>query len=555
MKKTFFSKRIYKQDIKEESESIIDDLVVFNAMVRRAYALHTITLDKNRKLEESIHQTIKNEFLVNDYYANSAVQEAKAIRKSDKEKHNLHIQAVESKINQIEKKIKTTKKMLSNKEKALDNLIKIHKVVVSNKTASKPKKIPKFKTYSGAREYLKSEETLTFAVRRKNDEDIYNIYEFEVCYLKPTIKRLKHRLKMLTHRLNKTKLQLETLKKSNPTTCFGSKSFFKKQHTLYKRNHDLWQKKWFEKRNRKMTISGRRDASAGNFVFRYDIDNNELNFTTMLGKKVALKNVIFPYGQEIVNKAITAPKEDRRAVAWSIENYDEYFIIKCIVDIANNQDINYSKADGIISVDTNVDHFAWANVDSKGNLLNSGTIAFDLRKKSCTQATAIIEKAVIELTKICVKTNKPLGMEDLDMKKASKELLYNSPKLNQKLSSFAYSKITSAIESRCMKDNVGLFKRNPAFTSQIGKVKYMKKKGLSIHTAAAYVIGRRCLNLKDKVPKEMKKFIPEQKIKNHHWSHWRQLSANLKEIHPKNFYKSVNLGKCTTIKDYKKLLV
>ena len=41
---------------------------------------------------------------------------------------------------------------------------------------------------------------------------------------------------------------------------------------------------------------------------------------------------------------------------------------------------------------------------------------------------------------------------------------------------------------------------NPAYTSQMGKVKYMSRYGLSIHEAASLVIGRRGMGYKEKMP-------------------------------------------------------
>ena len=38
---------------------------------------------------------------------------------------------------------------------------------------------------------------------------------------------------------------------------------------------------------------------------------------------------------------------------------------------------------------------------------------------------------------------------------------------------------------------------NPAYTSYIGKLKYTRSKGINIHTAASYVIGRRGMGYKE----------------------------------------------------------
>ena len=556
MKKCYFSNRIYKNTIGNAAKKCEEDIMLFNKMKRRAYALTVLEKDKKIKHKKSIHLTIKDEFGVNDYFANSAVQEAKAKYKNVQENHKLHIESIESKVSRIEKKIKETEKTLKNKEVVLNSIISIHKVLKYNKTAKKAKKLPKFKTYKGACEYLKDETTLTFSVRKKKKEDVdYNIYEFEVCYLKPLIKKLKNKLKMLNHRLDKTKVKLDNLKKSKPTACFGSRSLFGKQHTSYKLNKKLWKEKMVAVKNRNMIISGRKDAKGGNFVYKYDTKTKFLSFKSMDGTEIVLENVFFKYGQDNVNFAVNAEGENRKAVAWSFEDFGEYFIIKCLVDIPKNKDSNYSRADGIVAFDTNVDHLAWSDIDACGNLLDYGIIPFDLTNKTTNQSANIIEKIAIEMVSIAKLKKKPLGREDLDLKKNSKELLYNNKKLNSKLSSFAYEKITSAIDCRADKERVGVFVRNPAFTSQIGKVKYMRKLGVSIHTAASYVIARRCMNFKEKVPKDMKKYIPEAKLHNHHWSHWRQLSTKLKSIEPKYFYKKIDLNNIDTVKDYAVILV
>ncbi|WP_444508950.1 hypothetical protein, partial [Enterobacter mori] len=42
---------------------------------------------------------------------------------------------------------------------------------------------------------------------------------------------------------------------------------------------------------------------------------------------------------------------------------------------------------------------------------------------------------------------------------------------------------------------------NPAYTSVIGKLKYSKKYGISVHETAAFTIARRGLELQEQLPK------------------------------------------------------
>ncbi|MGM0902532.1 MAG: IS200/IS605 family accessory protein TnpB-related protein [Bacillota bacterium] len=50
---------------------------------------------------------------------------------------------------------------------------------------------------------------------------------------------------------------------------------------------------------------------------------------------------------------------------------------------------------------------------------------------------------------------------------------YGNKKANRKMSMFAYEKLISAIKSRAEKMGVAVFDINPAYTSQIGKMKYI----------------------------------------------------------------------------------
>ena len=81
MKKCLFSNRIYKDTLSENDITLIDsNKEIFNRIVRRAYNIqYNINFNK-KSYAKSVHMTIKSEFNTsNDYYVNSAVQEAKAL--------------------------------------------------------------------------------------------------------------------------------------------------------------------------------------------------------------------------------------------------------------------------------------------------------------------------------------------------------------------------------------------------------------------------------------------------------------------------------------------
>ncbi|ENQ3106065.1 transposase [Bacillus cereus] len=104
------------------------------------------------------------------------------------------------------------------------------------------------------------------------------------------------------------------------------------------------------------------------------------------------------------------------------------------------------------------------------------------------------------------------------------------------MSMFAYKKLISAMKSRAEKMGVAVFEVNSAYTSQIGKIKYMKRFGISIHQTASYVIARRAMGFKEKLPPILYSLLPEKVVGLHHWAHWKWLSRILSD----NKIRSVN---------------
>jgi hypothetical protein len=67
---------------------------------------------------------------------------------------------------------------------------------------------------------------------------------------------------------------------------------------------------------------------------------------------------------------------------------------------------------------------------------------------------------------------------------------------------FKKKKLTETILRRGMRLGFRIKKVNPAYTSVIGRFKYMKKYGLSVHESAALVIGRRGLGYHERLSKK-----------------------------------------------------
>ena len=69
------------------------------------------------------------------------------------------------------------------------------------------------------------------------------------------------------------------------------------------------------------------------------------------------------------------------------------------------------------------------------------------------------------------------------------------------LSSFSYGKVKAYFISRGYREGVEVHQVNPAYSSLIGRVKFMERYGLSVHQAAALVLARRSLGFSERIPR------------------------------------------------------
>ena len=524
--KCMFSRYISKSTLgKENTEILMSDIYTFNQMKRMAYSY--IANEKDVPKENmSLHVFLKNTFHVSDYFVNSAENEAKASEKSRKELVGLHIEEKETRIDEMNKKLTENASILSQLIKCKTSLIKRSRARKAGKT-----KLPEFRPGRSTGIHMDKE---TGCITVNKNLEFQNEYIFEVQYLDKEIKAREARQNSIKKRISRTEHEIEKLKTDEKKVCFGSKTLFHSQFTKPEVPHSEWKQTFHNARNHKMMISGRKDAKHGNFLFRYNIEEHILSYTSTKGDIVNFK-CEFPYGQQSVDNAVTADKKERQPVTWSIEDCGSAFLVKCIVHIKRNAEKNTFFGNGCIEADINADRIAVAETDDCGNLVAHKNIPFNLLHKSSGQIEQILSKAMDEVFQICIKAKKPLVLEDIQNVK--KEMLYNGKRLNEVLSIFAYKKMKILAESKSDKYSVGICYINPCYTSQIGKIKYMRQYGLAVHEAAAFVIARRGMGYKEKVPYFLRKYIPIQKLGRHHWSHWASLHKQISEINWKRAYR------------------
>ena len=106
------------------------------------------------------------------------------------------------------------------------------------------------------------------------------------------------------------------------------------------------------------------------------------------------------------------------------------------------------------------------------------------------------------------------------------------------LSSFSYGKIKAYFISRGYRQGVEVHQVNPAYSSVVGRVKFMERYGLTVHQAAALVLARRLLGCSERIPRRwvapigngvhVAFTVPVRKRVKHVWTYWGAVSRQLR---------------------------
>ena len=547
MKKTLFSKHIpFTSMAQKDVEAINEDIALFNRIKHAATRRKSVsclseegtkTADKpdlrrkenaelRKSLPKSMHVQLKEKFGTEDHFTNSALRSANAAIRSVKELKQMNLERVESDINDITAKLKEKKKRLKALTNIQASLVKRSKAKKDGRRIPAPCSNP-IESYKDGKWYI--------TCFGKTVSVYENDYLFESRYLRPKIRQLSGTIKSLVVRKNRLEHKLSRMKEDKSVhICYGSKDFFRKQSTVYEGQHKVWLSGFQKRRNKSLTISGRQDADGGNFLFHYSPLSHILSYRSQTGKRtITIPNVVFPYGQSDIDRAVTAKKPERNAVAWSIEIHGQSFLIKCMIEAIPDKHINDDYSNGCIGVDSNYDCLAVTETDGSGNLLHHMIIPIDVTGKSGSNEQCI-SKALDQVFALCDKSHKPFAMENLSMK--SKPHLYGGKKQNRHISLFSADTITWLAEGKALRHGVACAFVNPAYTSQIGKIKYMRRFGLTIHEAASFAIARRAMGIHtERLPAWMRKDPAVQKklaAKNASRNVWKAVYPMTKKITP-----------------------
>jgi IS605 OrfB family transposase len=159
------------------------------------------------------------------------------------------------------------------------------------------------------------------------------------------------------------------------------------------------------------------------------------------------------------------------------------------------------ESDVVAGIDVNIDRIAVSILTKQGNLLESKTFyCHEMEYVKSNRRTNIAGEMAKEVIDYLLFWN--VGAFILESIKLKQD--HDTDKrFNRLVHSFAKNKLQKALISRGLKFGFKIKKVNPAYTSVIGRFKYAKLYGLSVHEAASFVIGRRGLDFDERVPRDL----------------------------------------------------
>lgn len=514
MKKAYKSKFIKKNTISETYNiRISHDIEIFNHMKHTAFTWN----NQNKHFDDgrSIHLHLKEEYNCNDYFANSANRTALSMISSQKELRDMYISDMKEDITAIKKKIAKKQKRLKVLEDTKQSIIQY-----TNSDYHNPKKIKSCQNV-----HFEDDGRVRVQIFKKKTY-FDNIYLFEHQWLDFQINRLRNNIKQLQHKADRLAQKIVSLQNdSHVHVCFGTRKLFYDTR-LYGEERIYAIRK---RRYSSMMISGRADSKDGNWVFSYDTVTGNLTYKSMTdwkGSLIIFPKVNFPYGQDKICDYI---RNHKGAVAWEIRDCGNAWQITCIISQEENSHKNNYFDEGCIAFDMNYDNIAMAELDKCGNLLHHKTFHFQPELVSSGQLEQQLSHILEEVFQYADNLHKPIVCEQI--KSIQKKKFYDkNTKRTRHISMFASNKIAMLTASKSEKYGIVVTYINPAYTSKTGLLKYKKRYGLSTHEAAAFVIGRRGMGFKDKVPEYWKQKLSEVKQVLPRLRQWKELYTILKKI-------------------------
>ncbi|MEQ8464583.1 hypothetical protein [Coleofasciculus sp. E1-EBD-02] len=301
---------------------------------------------------------------------------------------------------------------------------------------------------------------------------------------------------------------------------------------------------------------GSKGETCGNQVFQFDGLTVKVRVPECLeskyGKTLECAVSPFPYGQDKLEQALsttgfTTNKKTgqqipiRYGLAMTHRFYakDLRGFWAVTVDLPAPKRVTRPRQYGCIGIDINPKSVGYAVVDHDGNLVAKGRLPFDISSKRRGQTLAIIADVCNSLVNLALCYEMPICFENLDFSVKKSQLRERGRKYARMLSNFAYSRFIEQLALQCGNAGIEVIRRNPAWSSFLALVKYLRMYGMSSDEAAAIVLARRAMNLSERLPRSITALLGVNPRK-HVWSGINQLNKVLTGMSRHDFYSVSN---------------
>jgi IS605 OrfB family transposase len=336
----------------------------------------------------------------------------------------------------------------------------------------------------------------------------------------------------------------QQIKSKSVSICFGSKRLFNAQHHLEKNgftDHEAWKNEWQRSRSSQFFVLGSSDEISGcqGCTLLPDADGGWILRLRMPegliethGKYLYLDGVYFPYYGAVIEQAVARQhlRSERKAEyvkgrksgeidpdikeSAYLENLGQALSYRFVRDrkgwrilVSTSVPFEQKAPDfsiGCIGIDFNAGFVSVAELDASGAKVVLNDLSYDRLQATSRQNKTAMQALAIKVVTQAKLLGKPVVIESLDFARKKGALQKNQTgqaSYNRMLSQLSYQQFRTTLNMQCLKQGVALVQVNPAYTSLLGKLKYHRETEFNTHQAAAWVIGRRGMKLKERVPR------------------------------------------------------
>jgi len=321
--------------------------------------------------------------------------------------------------------------------------------------------------------------------------------------------------------LAKQTIEIYKSHNKNPKkVIFGSRALFdklNKKHLTGKSRNSLI-KKWREKRQGNLYSRGDK-SKQGNLNLRLQWINDKLYLRINIGDRqyvyakvirtVSRKNDKWIDFMLMLLKAKESGSWFPYSVRLTLKNGKVYAFISVEEKLPP---VTIKKDSGVIGIDINAYpfHLALAFTSKDGNLEKYQSISLNELLEVNSEKRQYLEWQIAhKIIEIAKDERKAVAIENLQKLPKGKRG-DGFAKLRQKLQKWIYKRLLNKIEITARRNGIEIRKVNPAYTSVIGKLKYTPQFNIDKDIAAAFVIARRGLGYKEKLPKNYKELLSDK---------------------------------------------